>query len=364
MEIQPPKSSTKGGRSRKKNPRTHRNFQHNIGNNNNSQTQFHHPHPPQDQNYSPNGYQYDEPRRTIRSTTKSSRSSRFYSDLKSFIETELSYSRNDSDRIFAYKLAFDRLLQEFQICRPILERIKKNYDEVSADLLYKKSNIKIESSSTNEITEDTFDEIVNNMKRSKEREIKQYEMKADELIEKMTQLRLKKSELSKEFDRVETRREDLKLVDKRHIEKISEAQNKILQFSSDIRMKKDEILLIQQKIKKLEVKLSEAQSSFQELLEQDQTLGKELDGLTTTENRNSETLKSILSEQNELDSKIADLENENWELQKQNRLIEQKYEDIKQRKEHSDNKIRECLIKYDDNVDDPIIEIIRRLAKK
>lgn len=357
MEVQPPDSSPKGGRPRKKNPRTHRNFQHK------SQNQMHQPHPPQNHVNSPHSYQPNEIRRANRPTTKSSRSSRFYSELKSYIETELSYSRNDSDRIFTYKLAFDRLLQEFQLCRPMLERIKKNYDEISADLLYKKSNIRVESSSSNELTEDTFDEIVNNMKRSNEKEIKQYETITDELLEQMTQLRVKKLELSKELNLIESRREDLKLVNKVQKEKIYEVQNNIFQTSSEILIKKDKTITIQQEIKKLEEKLSESQSSLQELLEQDQTLEKELNDLITTENGNSETLKSILNEQKELDTKIADLENENWELQKQNRLIIQKYEDIKQRKENSDDKIRECLSKYDNNIEDPIIDIIRRLAK-
>ena len=359
MEIQPPKSSPKGGRPRKKNPRTHRNFQHNG-----SQNQAHQPRPPQNQMFSPQSYQNDERRRINRSTSSTCRSSRFYSELKSSIDANLSYARNDSDRIFAYKLAFDKLIQEFQQCRPILERIKKNYDEVSTELLYKKSNIRVDSSSTNEITQDTFDEIVNTMKRTKEIEVKQFENKADELLEKMTQLRVQKSQLSRELNNVESRREDMKLIDQRQLQKISEAQNKILQNSTEIKIKKNEISAIQEIIQKLEEKLSESQSSYHELFEQDQTLEKELNDLLTTEKRNSETLESILKEQNEIDTKIANLENENWELQKQNRLIEQKYEDIKKRKENSATKIRKILQNYDDNIEDPIIDIIQRLAKK
>ena len=48
MDIQPPASSPKGGRPRKKNPRTHRNCQHN-----NSQTPSQKPHPPTNKDYSP-----------------------------------------------------------------------------------------------------------------------------------------------------------------------------------------------------------------------------------------------------------------------------------------------------------------------
>lgn len=359
MDIKPPASSPKGGRPRKKNPRTRRNFQYN-----NSQSQPRKPHPP-DQPYSPQIHWQDERRRINRSDAAPiSRSERFYSELKTFIDTELSYSRNDSNRIFVYKQAFDTLIQEFQLCRPILERIKKNYDELSNELLHTKTNIRVEESTSMEITDDTFDEIVNSMKRIKEKEIKKSEMKADELLDKMTQLRVSKSDLTKELEAVESKRKDLKIVDKSLTEKIYDAQTKLFENTAEIRVKKAKISSLQQKIQKLEEKFSDTECSSQELHEQDQSLEKQLNDIVTKENNNSSALTNLLNEQKELDAKIADLENENWELQRQNRLIEQKYESIKQRKEYSDRNILDKLSKFDNHIEDPIIDILHRLSKQ
>ncbi|OHT06391.1 hypothetical protein TRFO_05590 [Tritrichomonas foetus] len=337
MEIQPP-SSPREGRSRRKNPRNQKNFR-----------------------YQPLTQRPSE-RVNFNNNISSTRAATFYHQIREFLDNELSYAHSDSDRIFAYKRAFDTLLQEFQACRPILAKIKQNYDQLSTSLIQKKRSARVNSSSKT-INDDTFAEMVNNMRRSRDRDFQKREIETEKLLEEMTQLRIEKSDLTKEIQAIVDRQNEIKVVEETQSDIIFEENTKIHNYLDEIKTKDAKSNELQRKIAKLEEKYSQTQSSSQELTDRDNDLLMKLTAVKKIENELETDINNILNEQETLDSKITELEKEIWVLQKENNAICQKHEGIKQRKSHSDRIMRELLSKYYENPNLPIIKIIQKIAE-
>lgn len=111
-----------------------------------------------------------------------------------FLEKELSKTHSVSDKMFVYQRAFDLLIKEFQICRPLLERIKKQYDKICSDLISRKLEITTNTTSVS-YAEDSFSETINELRRTKTIEFAQTKIESENLLDYMTELRLKRSEL-------------------------------------------------------------------------------------------------------------------------------------------------------------------------
>lgn len=355
MDFEFTPSSPKEGERQRKNPRNHRAFRYQ-----NSQTKKS---GCNESDSSQKSTRSVERKRIENRNLNTPRSRTFYSEIKNFIDTELLYARNDADRIYVYKRAFDTLLQEFQICRPVLASIKKNYDEYSTSLLHQKRNIIIDSDTTT-LTEDTYDEIVNNMRRVENREFQKCEKATEELLDQMTQLRVQKSELNNKVELVTKRRQELKSVISSQQDTICKANTDTLLLIDDIKTKKSQNAFLERTIEKLEEKLSETQLSSDQLISRDNLLTQKLDDCISEEEASKKALDAIMAEQAEIDEQLAQIETINWELTRRNNILEPKYMELSQRKERTDSAIRETLAPFHKNPNRPILDILKQLSRE
>lgn len=195
--------------------------------------------------------------------------------MQTFLSTELAKSHSDADRVFVYQRAFDLISREFQICRPLLERIKKQYDDMSQALLTKKR-----MSTTTEVsattTEDRLSEELSQLRRAKAQEYQNKKRESERLIDEMTSLRLRRSELLKSCDVLEKRRRQLK---ERELEldiQMMECNSRVKDISEEVKGIEKDIANKKYVSHDLKDHISETDKSANDLLEKAKQLSNAL----------------------------------------------------------------------------------------
>ena len=371
MKIRPPSQPNKEGNARKRNPRSKRNKNWNPNNDfqleRNYQYYGNHENEAnvikfdlEDNNLNSNIQKFNF-KTTPKPNYKPVRASKYYQELLGFIDREMEIARNDSDRVFVYKQAFETLLLEFQACKPVLERIKNNYDTMSSSLIQQKHNIRVNDVPDN-LNEDTYTEVVHSLKRSKVKEFKSRQEETEKLLDEMTQLRLEKLQLSNDLKSIIEQKDEITMVEENQENLIYEYNTRIHNALDEIKTKDAQTTIMLRKIDKLEDKLSKAKISNQELEDRNNILKGKLDDLKSNENELQDKLSQLLDDNKNSDANIENLEKEIWELRKRLNNITQRCNGIKERKNHSDRIMREMLKKHYNNSNESLINIIHHIA--
>ena len=298
--------------------------------------------------------------RAIRPTRPIIQEQTFLEQLQAFIKKENADAHSDSDRVNVYKRAFDKLINEFSHCRPLIAKIKQQYDEMSSSLLEKHREMVTDSSSVTQ-NEDQFSELVNKMRRAKDKEFKQCNEESDKLLDEMTELRLQRSDLLKQLDEIATQKKELKSVAERHYELLNERNSEFHDISAIVKQIENQKNDLSDVISGLEDNIQQIKCSEEELNEKDALMKQKLEDIRKVEDEKRAILEDKLNQLHNLEIEVQDMNKNVIGLQREKKQAAERLENNKQRKENNEIKIREMLSQYNKRPDVPIVDIVKKI---
>lgn len=184
--------------------------------------------------------------------------------IEDYLDEKLSKANSDAERIYAYQCAFDRLLNEFQVCRPIVERIKQQYDNMVHKLLERKMNV-INDTIPASIPEDHYSELISELRRAKMYEFTNRENDANRKIEELTILRSKLYEMYNQI--AETKKELSELKNENEYKNATnkETQSRISDLMINTSILTAESNTLRQQINSIKSTIDKVHSSIEEL---------------------------------------------------------------------------------------------------
>lgn len=290
-------------------------------------------------------------------------SSNFLGHVDIFLDRELATAKSDADKVYVYQRAFDYLTQEFNLCKPLLQRIKQEYDKIASGLIAKKRVIMTDSSSVS-AAEDAFSEMVNKMRRARTQEFTKRRQETEKLLDEMTQLRCQRSELQHELETLQAQRKELKTVEKNHSEKMTQMNSKLHELLDNIKQVEVETSASKREIFQLEDKIEKTVISSQDLVQSDQALGEELAELGRVEEGLKQDLARVNEENKGLDVQLQELHKELLTLTRENVDASERLKSIKDRRQKNDAKMRTMLAEFESNPNVPVATIIQNLLAK
>lgn len=286
----------------------------------------------------------------------------FLQKIDTFLETELADAHSDADKVNVYQRAFGLLCDEFQTCRPLLERIKQQYDLMSSKLIARKREIITDTSSVS-TAEDNFSEMINKMRRARTREFAEAHEESDRLLDEMTNLRLQRSELMKELESLQAQRTELKAVEASHSQKMAEINSHLHELMDEIVYTDNQTNKAQKEIETLQEKIGKTRESAEDLQRTNDTLDKELAELLEEENSLKKDLEASTKESSSIDLQLIELHKELSGLEREKADALEKLHVAESRQKKSTDKMREMLKDIEDDPNVPILDIIKRLIE-
>ena len=270
-------------------------------------------------------------------------------------------SSSSADRIYIYQRAFDFLLAEFQFCRPLLCKIRKQYDLAASNALNKKRELEIGAMNVYD-AEENYNELITQMRKEKKHEFTELKQKSNEYIQQLIELRLDKSSLQKDVEALDKKYNDLFNMNKIQTETIADLSIKVQLFQDDISAIIKDSIECKKKHTALSDKYAETSSSAADLNKLYNNLLGELDKLVKEkEDKKREveiTEKELIDTENELldlKRKISDTETDTTQALS-------KLRNMKQRQTAVEIKMRQMLREAgiaDDSISVP--ELIEKL---
>lgn len=300
--------------------------------------------------------------RAIRPAPPITREQTFLEQLQAFLNRENAAVHSNSDRVNVYKRAFEFLINEFTLCRPLISRIKQQYDEMSSNLLEKHREMVVDSSSVTQ-NEDQFSELVNQMRRAKAKEFKKCHEDSEKLLDEMTDLRLQRSELLKQLEEIETQKRELKSVEAAHAESMQVNNAELHDINSEVKQIENEKNDLDLVLMNLEDKIEQIRCSEKELNEKDGLMKNELAGVLQIENEKKQILDEKMDQLRKLEIVVQDMNKDVIGLQREKKSAEEKLESNKQRKTNNEVKIREMLKEYSKTSDFEILDIVKKVLQ-
>lgn len=298
--------------------------------------------------------------RAVRSNPPLIHEQNFLEQLQAFIKKENAAAHSDSDRVNVYKRAFEKLINEFTVCRPLISKIKQQYDEMSSSLLEKHREMVTDSSSVTQ-NEDQFSELVNKMRRAKAKEFKKCNEESEKLLDEMTELRLQRSDLLKQLDEIATQRKELKSVAAAHYELIHQKNSEFSDISAIVKQIENQKIDLAEVIAGLEDNIQQIKCSEEELNEKDALMKKKLEDIQKVENEKKEVLEGKLNELRKIEIEVQDMNKDVIGLQREKKAAEERLQSNQQRKESNEIKIKEMLSEYTKRPDTPIVDIVKKM---
>ena len=293
---------------------------------------------------------------------KISQKTYFEEHIEKFIERELQFACSDSDRIYVFQRAFDFLLGEFQQRRALLSRIKQEYDEIARNLLTEKR--KMETQMLTEFdAEENYNEVLTKMRKAKKIEFREKKEEADKYMDKLLELRVDKSNLTKELDKLERKNHDMEQIYKIQHEKTSDVAIKYQLLLDDITNTTKDIQDQITEISQLNCTLDETTGSADDMRKKYTLLLAELD---MKQNEKEEIVNRAIEQEQIVAQLEAELEEVGKDIVKLDMDKAQALEQAKRTKERNvqtDSKMRQLL--KDSGFDFPnlsVKEIIQMLV--
>lgn len=282
--------------------------------------------------------------------------------IDKFLATEIPHAYSDSDKMFVYQKAFDFLINEFQICKPLLSRIKKQYDMMCTDLIAKKrelsfNNISISSS------EDIFPDTINEIRNVRMHEFAQKKSESEQLLDQMTKLRIKRSELLQQFENLTMKDNELSASDSTSTEKIIELNSKISDINDFIKSTENSTLMKKKQLDDLNDEISRTQQSKDELAEKDQYFQSQICILEKEEKELQINIDRMDQINLELSKEITDLQNRAETLNKKKNSVSDKLKYIEISYQSKEDELRNLIKESDLDIDSnlPIEEILSKI---
>ena len=273
---------------------------------------------------------------------KTSQKTYFEENIENFIEKELQHACSDSDRIYVFQRAFDFLIGEFQQRRPLLCRIKQEYDEIAKSLLYQKRHMETQML-TEFDAEENYNEALTELRKAKKIEFKEKKEEASKFMDILLDLRMDKSKLTKELDTLEKKNKDMELIYKIQHEKTSDVAIKYQLLLDDITNTTKDIQDQIKEISQLNYTLDETTGSCADMRKKYTLLLAELDA---KHNEKEEIAKKAIEQEQVVAQLEAELEEVSKDIVKLDMDKAQALEQskrIKERNVQSFTKMRQLL---------------------
>jgi chromosome segregation ATPase len=306
---------------------------------------------------------YPQSAHTPKRSLEPDQNSTFLAQIDTFLSRELAAAHSDSDRIYVYQRAFDLLAQEFQLCRPLLERIKQQYDEMGRSLLIRKRVTMTDASSVS-AAEDSLSEQVNRMRRARIQEFSKRRQETEALLDEMTALRVQRSELQQQVGQLDQKKEELKMVEQANSEKMTQVNNRVHELLDEIKQMEHEIGETKKEIAGLDDKIEKTMVSSNDLIQSEEQLTRELTELQADEARLKEKLKATNDANLDVDLQFQKLQKDIRSLTHQNSEAQEKLRSIQERRTATEQKIREMLKPYESDPNIPLTALIKKLLMR
>ena len=288
----------------------------------------------------------------------------FEENIETFIQKELENTFSNADRIYVYQRAFDFLLNEFQQRRNLLSKIKQQYDLTAKSLLLRKREMETRKL-TEYDAEENYNEVLTKMRKAKKIEFKQLKEKADELMNHLIELRLDKSSLTKDLEKLEIKNKELQAITKIQQDKTGDVAIKFQLLQDDIGNITRDISDQGKELFKLNTKLNETTGStndlrikYQQRLEELDSKQKEREEIEKRSYEDERTLAMLEEELEEINRDIVRLDRDKaQEIERAKR--------IKDRSVQSDSKMKQLLKEAGFDFDNlSVTEIIQMLVNQ
>ena len=289
----------------------------------------------------------------------------FFSNIDKYLEEQLKEEPSDADKLHVYKKCFDYLCKDFVLIRPLLERIKKEYDNYANNLIERKRQI-VTDSELSFAAEDSYSVIVTQLRNAKNKEFKIMKDEAEKKLDALTELRLQRSSLIKSFEQLTEKNNLLN-------EQLNMEKSKILEMTvqnenlkAEAKITKMERKEHKKTILSLEETLDKASTGVKSLVENKTNITQKIDTISQYKQQISDEVEQLrrMKEENEnllieKTRKVADLERERTNNT-------EKLRSITQRNAQNETKMRAMLNEIGIMGEDqtPINELYVRLVKR
>jgi chromosome segregation ATPase len=279
--------------------------------------------------------------------------------LEAFLENELEHAHSDSERVFIYQRAFDYLASEFFLCRPLLERIKQQYDRMSRTLLAKKREMIVDATSSS-TAEDSLAEMVNHIRRARTQEFVQNRAESERLLDEMTELRVQRSDLLKQLEVLTKRKEELASLEASYDQEMLEVNGQVQDVMIDIRQAETAAHATRKDIHALKSKIAKTETSSADLAVKEEALAKELDALKKHEEVTRLRLFDMNQVTGELENQMAELRRTLDSLEVERELALKRKNDAVEVHATLEDKFRRLV----GNRTAPLHELLQKSSKK
>jgi len=287
----------------------------------------------------------------------------FFRDIDAYLERELHNASSDSDKIYVYQRAFEFLSGEFQVCRPLLEKIKQQYDQMSTRLLSKKREI-IASTISSNYAEEKYSEMVTKTRKARSVQFKQRRAESEVLLDKLTELRLERSELLKRIENLKRKQKELSVVEKAQMEETTQVHQKIHDISDEIRITEQKSSELKKIVVVEQDRLEQTRSSAIELNQTNKELSNQLQMLLNEEKNLDSVYQELLDKEKGNEAQIIALNNKLNQMTALKEQLQEKLDTIRNKYSESEKQMKELLVGKVDDLDKPILDIIRQLIQE
>jgi chromosome segregation ATPase len=183
--------------------------------------------------------------------------------MDTFLENGLAAAHSDADKIFVYQDAFDVLASNFDVCRPLLQRIRYQYDLMGKYLLTKKREAAL-NQVDDARADDSFTEIISQVRRVRSREFASLREQSERMLDELTALRVQRMDLLAQLETLKARKDALTVVEDTYEDRMFELNTAMRELTDDrkniqtcCKDAKEQILFLRDETKKTEVSLND-----------------------------------------------------------------------------------------------------------
>ena len=266
----------------------------------------------------------------------------FFADIDKYLEDQLSKEPSDADKLHVYKKCFDYLCNDFVLIRPLLERIKKEYDRVGNSLIERKRQI-ITDNELSFAAEDSYSLTVTQLRNAKNKEFKEIKEEIDKKLDALTELRLQRSSYLKTLEQLEAKNkllndqlntEKAKILDMTIQNENLKSEAKITK--SEIKEHKKTILALQQDLDKASTGVNQLTNSKNEILHK-------IDTITNYKQQLTEEVNQLKKQKDDNENFLLEKSRKVNDMEKERVNNTEKLRSITERNAQNETKMRSML---------------------
>jgi chromosome segregation ATPase len=267
---------------------------------------------------------------------------------------------SESDRVYAYERALESLTDQFEIYKPLLQRIKQKYHEVTKSLLEKRLTMMTEATTMTAV-EDAFCEMATKLRVSSAQRIADKGVEVDQLLDDMTALRVRKSELLRQIENLMVKRREFKTVELGNAEKMAEVSNNIHGMMDEIKKMESDWVNTERTNVVLEDKATKAYEGSVDLDQTDSLFADQIEHMTSEEVRLQHEIDPLMMSHHSLELDVSNLRQDVEHARNELHIATEKLNRLKKEDDAIEGRIREVLQEYGVDSTDSILTILKRL---